>query len=69
MSNYLPPPVNSRVVVVLSDEYTRKKEFAADAWKSLAPEVGEERVPGKHNTCITSHVGELAEAMNRHLAA
>ena len=68
MSNYLPPPVKSRVVVVLSDEYTRKKEFAAEAWKALAPEVSQEHVPGKHNTCITSHVGELAEAMNRHLA-
>lgn len=69
MSNYLPPPIKARVTVVLSDEYTRKREFAAEAWKSLAPHVGRELVPGKHNTCITSHVGELAHAMNRHLAA
>jgi oxalate---CoA ligase len=69
MSNYLPPPIKARVVVVLSDEYTRKKEFAAEAWRSLAPHVGQEHVPGKHNTCITSHVGELAQALNRHLAA
>lgn len=69
MSNYLPPPIKGRVICVLSDEYTRKKEFAAEAWKGLAPLVGQEHVPGKHNTCITSHVGELAEALNRHLAA
>ena len=69
MANYLPPPIKGRVIVVLSDEYTRKKEFAADAWKGLAPHVGLEHVPGKHNTCITSHVGELAQALNRHLAA
>jgi acyl-CoA synthetase (AMP-forming)/AMP-acid ligase II/thioesterase domain-containing protein/acyl carrier protein len=69
MSNYLPPPIKARVTVVLSDEYTRKKEFAAEAWKALAPQVGQEHVPGKHNTCITSHVGELAQAMNRHLTA
>jgi acyl-CoA synthetase (AMP-forming)/AMP-acid ligase II/thioesterase domain-containing protein/acyl carrier protein len=69
MSNYLPPAIKARVVVVLSEEYTRKKEFSADAWRSLAPNVGHEHVPGKHNTCITSHVGELAQALNRHLAA
>ena len=69
MSKYLPPPIKARVVVVLSDEYTRKKEFSAEAWRSLASHVGQEHVPGKHNTCITSHVGELAQALNRHLAA
>jgi thioesterase domain-containing protein/acyl carrier protein len=68
MSSYLPPPIAARVVVVLSDEYTHKKEYAAEVWKGLAPQVGQERVPGNHNTCITRHVGELAEAMNRHLA-
>ena len=55
--------------MLLSDEYAPKKEFSADAWRSLAPQVGQEHVPGKHNTCITSHVGELAQALNRHLAA
>jgi len=68
MANYLPPPIAARVVAVLCDDYARKKEYAADVWKALAPQVGQERVPGNHNTCITSHVGELAEAMNRHLA-
>ena len=42
---------------------------AAEAWKRLAPHVGLEHVPGKHNTCITSHVGDLAQVLNRHLAA
>lgn len=69
MSNYLPSPIKSRVIVVLNDEYTRKKEFSAEAWRRLAPEVGQERVSGQHNTCITTHVGELARALNRHLAS
>ncbi len=69
MSNYVPPPIKARVVVVLSDEYTHKKEFAAEAWRNLAQQVGQEHVPGRHNTCITSHVGELAQALNRRLAA
>jgi len=69
MANYLPPPIKAHVICVLSDEYTRKKEFSAEAWKRLAPHVGLEHVPGKHNTCITSHVGDLAQVLNRHLAA
>ena len=36
MSNYLPPPIKARVVVVLSDECTRKKEFAAQAWRRMS---------------------------------
>jgi hypothetical protein len=35
----------SHVLVVLCDEYTRKKEFSADAWRSLAPEVGQSTCP------------------------
>ncbi len=69
MANYLPPPTRARVVVVLSDEYAQRKEFSADAWRRLASQVGQEHVPGKHNTCITTHVGALAQALNRHLAA
>ena len=69
MSNYLPPRIGGNVLCVLSDEYLRKQEYSATAWRGLAPHVSQERVPGKHNTCITSHVGDLAGALNRHLAA
>lgn len=67
MSNYLPPRIGSDVLCVLSDEYDLKKEYSAKAWEGLARHVGHERVPGKHTTCITSHVGELAGTLSRHL--
>ncbi len=68
MSNYLPPRIDSDVLCVLSDEYQLRKEYSAKAWKGLARHVGHERVPGKHTTCITSHVGELAGTLSRHLS-
>lgn len=67
MANYLPPHLDSDVVCVLCDEYEHKREFSADAWKELARHVVLEHVPGKHNTCITSHVGDLARTLDRHL--
>ncbi len=69
MANYLPPPLHARVTAVLSDEYAAKVEYAAEAWRGLAPRVDRQQVPGKHNTCITTHVGPLAAVVNRHLAA
>ncbi len=69
MSKYLPPPIDSDVVCLLSDEYSTKKDFSADVWKGLARNVRSESVPGRHNTCITTHVGELAMTMSRLLVA
>ncbi len=69
MSNYLPPPLRAPVTAVLSDEFAPRREYAADAWRGLAPRVALERVPGKHNTCITIHVDALADVLNRHLAS
>jgi hypothetical protein len=67
VSKYLPPPIISDVVCLLSDEYSTRKDFSADVWKGLARSVQSEAVPGQHNTCITTHVGELARTMSRML--
>jgi oxalate---CoA ligase len=69
MSKYLPPRIGSDVVCLLSEEYSTKKEFSANAWKALSRSVLSELVPGRHNTCITTHVGELATTMSRLLLA
>lgn len=68
MSHYLPPRIGSRVICLLSDEYASRTEFSAAAWKGLASQVVQEHVPGAHNTCITSHVDDLAGTLNRLLS-
>ena len=68
MSNYLPPRIDTDVVCVLSDEYSTKPEFAQGVWRRLARRLAYEQVPGLHNTCITSHVVDLAATLNRYLA-
>jgi oxalate---CoA ligase len=69
MSRYLPPRVDTDVVCLLSDEYWVKKEYAPGPWRHVALSVSAESTPGKHNTCITSHVSALASRMSRMLAA
>ena len=69
MSKYLPAQIAADVVCLLSDEYSTRKDYSASVWNRLARSVRSELVPGRHNTCITSHVGELATTMSRLLAA
>jgi acyl-CoA synthetase (AMP-forming)/AMP-acid ligase II/thioesterase domain-containing protein len=65
MSKYLPPPIGGDVVCLVSDEYSAKKEFSPGAWQGLARGVRSQSVRGRHSTCITLHVGELATTMSR----
>ena len=69
MSNYLPPRLDADVVCLLSEEYSTKAAFAPDGWGRLGRRLSYERVPGLHNTCITSHVADLATTLSRYLAA
>jgi hypothetical protein len=69
MSKYLPPRIDSNVVCLVSEEYSTKKEFSANAWKPLSRSLRSKLVPGRHNTCITTHVGQLATTMSELLKA
>lgn len=68
MSRYLPPRIRARIVCLLSDEYVGRQEYDAASWKHLARHVQSGRLPGQHNTCVSTHVGELAERLNREFA-
>jgi acyl-CoA synthetase (AMP-forming)/AMP-acid ligase II/thioesterase domain-containing protein/acyl carrier protein len=68
MSKYLPPRIRAEIVCLLSDEYVGRKEYDAAPWKRLAPHVQSGRLPGQHNTCVSTHVGDLAERLNQEFA-
>jgi hypothetical protein len=69
MSQYLPPRVQGEVICLLSEEYATRKAYDPAAWKHLARQVRVDRIPGEHNTCVSRHVGDLADCLNRMLAA
>ena len=68
MAKYLPPRVGAEIVCLLSEEYADRKEYDAAPWKRLSPHVQSSRIPGQHNTCVSTHVGDLAERLNREFA-
>jgi acyl-CoA synthetase (AMP-forming)/AMP-acid ligase II/thioesterase domain-containing protein/acyl carrier protein len=68
MAKYLPPRIRAEIVCLLSEEYVGRKEYDAAPWKRLSPHVQSGRLPGQHNTCVSTHVGELAERLNREFA-
>ncbi|HKV15733.1 MAG TPA: AMP-binding protein, partial [Reyranella sp.] len=69
MANYVAPKIHAEVLCLLCEDYARKREYAPQAWKRLAPRVHYERIPGEHNTCITAHVRELAGRINHVLVS
>ena len=60
MSNYLPPRLNSDVVIVICEERRVRRSFSSKAWNYLAPNVQTRYIPGSHVSCITTHARELA---------
>ena len=68
MSKYLPPRLSCEVICLLSEEYATRKAYDPVAWKHLIARVRADRIPGEHNTCVSRHVGDLAERLNQMLA-
>jgi acyl-CoA synthetase (AMP-forming)/AMP-acid ligase II/thioesterase domain-containing protein/acyl carrier protein len=65
MSKYLPAKIRAEVLCLLSEEYAGKKEFEAAPWFRLARHVQCGRLPGQHNTCVSTHVDVLAQRLNQ----
>ena len=53
------------VICLLSEEYAGRKEYDAAPWARLAPQVQCGRLPGQHNTCVSTHVDVLAQRLNQ----
>ena len=66
--SYLPPKIKGAVYCLLSEDSWDKQDFSSVPWNHLAGEVHCERIAGKHLTCITTHVAELADLLNRLLS-
>jgi acyl carrier protein len=65
MSKYLPRRISAAVICLLSEEYAGRKEYDAAPWARLAPQVQCGRLPGQHNTCVSTHVDVLAQRLNQ----
>ncbi|MBS0519026.1 MAG: AMP-binding protein [Proteobacteria bacterium] len=69
MSKFVPARIKAKIICLLCDEYRTKEEYAAASWKHVSPTVQSGNLPGRHNTCITTHVDVLADCFNQMSAA
>jgi len=62
---YLPKPYDGQVVSLIAEE----EIFPLGGWQRAAACLRVERVPGNHNTCITTKVDALAARLRQALRA
>lgn len=63
MANYIPPVLESEILVIVSEGSRHDPCMSADPWNSRARVVKRACVPGNHASCITTEVGALARAI------
>lgn len=64
-AGYRPQPYGGPVALLLSDDVLCSVDNVARAWKQLAPDLVIHPLRGSHLECITAHVDNLAETMER----
>ncbi|MEO5722132.1 MAG: hypothetical protein ABIR71_11760 [Chthoniobacterales bacterium] len=68
-AGYRAQPYDRPVALLLSDDVLCSVENVARAWKQLAPDLTIHPLKGSHLECITAHVDNLANTMERCLEA
>ena len=68
-ARYRPQPYDSAVALLLSDDVLCSVDNVARAWKQLAPDLTIHPLKGSHLECITAHVDNLADTIERCLEA
>ena len=69
LTSYVPKPYHGRVTLLLTDEHLDQAPFVLKQWQKVAPQVRVERIPGQHLSCITTHLGAIAEKIRLETAS
>jgi acyl-CoA synthetase (AMP-forming)/AMP-acid ligase II/thioesterase domain-containing protein len=64
MANYFPPKLDCDVLAISCEYQANIFEWSTEPWTKLARKVNRTVVPGRHKSCITTHVEVLARVMS-----
>ena len=64
MASYVPPKLDCEVLAVSCEHQANVFEWSTEPWTRLARKVHRTIVPGRHKTCITTHVEVLARRLS-----
>ena len=64
MANYIPPKLDCDVLAISCEYQANVFEWSTEPWTKLARKVDRTIVPGRHKSCITTHVEVLARLLS-----
>jgi acyl-CoA synthetase (AMP-forming)/AMP-acid ligase II len=69
VANYIPENLDADVYCFVCDENAGRIDYEPSPWRALARTVHDRRVPGDHNTCVTTFAGVVANELQGILAS
>jgi thioesterase domain-containing protein len=67
LTSYVPKRYRGRITLFLTDDHLEQTPFILKQWQKAAPQTQVERIPGKHLTCITTHLAAIAKKIRLEL--
>ncbi len=68
VANYVPENLDTDVYCFVCDENAARIDYEPSTWRSLARAVYDKKIPGDHNTCVTTFAGVVANELQGILA-
>lgn len=69
LTSYIPRRYRGRITLLLTDEHRQQAPFILKQWQKAAPQARVERIPGRHLSCITTHLAAIAEKIRAEMNA
>ena len=63
ITGYVPQPYPAPITLLVSEERQKAHSDPTLGWRNVSPEIDLHIVPGDHHTCLTKHLGVVAECL------
>jgi thioesterase domain-containing protein len=67
LERYIPGRYTGDISLLWTEECAAQSRTATENWRTIAPAVSADRVPGSHLTAITRHLRQTSSVLARHL--
>jgi thioesterase domain-containing protein len=68
LTSYIPKRYRGPVTLFLTDDHFEQTPFILKQWQKAAPQTRVERIPGRHLSCITTHLDTIAQKLSAEIS-
>jgi thioesterase domain-containing protein len=68
LTSYIPKRYHGPVTLFLTDDHFEQTPFILKQWQKAAPQTRVERIPGRHLSCITTHLETIAQKISAEIS-